>query len=308
MNNMLKRLLFGDGAIGEYKTITINDEIKESVYLKINNETVNVSQNQWLLCLYPAVFGVWLPKEDHIITEYEKTKYKMYFKGTGGNNVAALTLNFFDRIDENTGSLLLLKLNQSKIYHLSTIKTWLLYLKYYKKPQFTFNILKAFVSAYSYPRKVRVISYRQNDYYNIFPMDLLGDISQVNRFVFGLRHTNASLPLIMETKKLVVSEVDFEHKEVIYRLGSHHSAVPPPIDQLPFKVTNSEKFNFYIPQWANSYKEVSVLKTINLGSHRLLWGKVENECILKPPAGNLFHIHYLLYLYQKRKGLAYSLV
>lgn len=308
MNNTVRKLLFGDSEIREYATVSINDEIAESVYLEINDKTINVSQNQWLLCLYPAVYGVWIANGSNIIPEDVKAGYKMYFKGADGNTVATLTLNFFDRIDESAGLLILLKVQHSRICHLNAIQLRLLYLKYYKKPQFTFDVLKAFASAYSYPRKVRVISFKQNDYYNIFPMDLLGDISQANRFVFGLRHTNTALLKIMETKKLVVAEVAFEHKEAIYQLGSHHSAGPPPIAQLPFKVTSSKKFDFYIPEWADSYKEIRLLQTINLGSHMLLWGQVENQCTLKPPAGNLFHIHYLQYLYQKRKGPVYPLV
>jgi hypothetical protein len=123
-----------------------------------------------------------------------------------------------------------------------------------------------------------------------------------------LRHTNTTLSKIIETKKIVVSEVPFEYKDVIYQLGSHHSGSPPPIELLPFKVINSKNYGFYVPEWANSYKEIRVLKTINLGSHMLLWGEVLDECILKSSTGHLFHIHYLLYLYHKRKGTVYPVV
>jgi hypothetical protein len=232
----------------------------------------------------------------------------MAFHAADGKSVANLTLTFFNRIDENTGSLILLKLDKSQIHHLHPFKARLLYHKYYKKPQFTFEALKAFASAYSYPRRVRLISFNQGDYYSIFPMDLLGEIPQANRFAFGLRHTNVALSKIMETRKLVVSNVGFEHKDTIYRLGSHHSTLPPPVDQLPFKVSSSETFNFYVPEWADDYTEINLLKTVNLGSHMLLWGEVQNKCILKPATSHLFHIHYLLHLYQKRNQFEYPVV
>jgi flavin reductase (DIM6/NTAB) family NADH-FMN oxidoreductase RutF len=307
MNNALRKLLFGDGDIHEYETVTVNDKIKESVHLQAGNIKFDVSKNQWLLCLYPAVFGVWIANGEKNIPVDGGVTYKMIFSGADGKNIAKLTLDFFDRIDDNTGSLILLKLRESRIYHLNFIKIRLLYLKYYKKPTLSFDVLKAFVSAYSYPRRVRVISFRRDDYYNIFPMDLVGDIAEDNRFVFGLRQTNNALPQIMETKKMVVSEFDFKNKEVIYKLGAHHSAGPPPIDQLPFKVIESENFKFYVPEWVNSYYEITIVKTINLGSHMLLWGEIQNKRILNPPTGYLFHIHYLLYLYQK-KGSKYPLV
>lgn len=107
---------------------------------------------------------------------------------------------------------------------------------------------------------------------------------------------------------MVVAEISFHHKETIYQLGSHHSAGPPPVDLLPFKVFPTEKFGFYLPEWVDSYKEITIDKTINLGSHMLLFGVVTNECTVKKSSGNLFHIHYLLYLHQKKKQNAPVLV
>ncbi|HZY36798.1 MAG TPA: hypothetical protein VFE53_09130 [Mucilaginibacter sp.] len=316
MKSRILEILFGDAAIREYATITVNDEIREKVYLKIDSSIADISQNHWLLCLDPIVFGIWTENGKDIPPIDEKRGYKMYFTDSATNNngninakaVADLTLDFFDRIDEKDGSLTLLKLRKCRIHHLNFIKTRLIFLKFYKKPQLSFAKLKSFVSAYSYPRRVRVISFKQGDYYNIFPMDLLGDIRQSNKYVFGLRHTNTTLSKIIETKKMVVSEVPFEYKDVIYKLGSHHSTSPPSVALLPFKVIASKKFGFYVPEWANSYKEIRILKTINLGSHMLLWGAVQHECALKISTGHLFHIHYLLYLYQKRKGTVYPAV
>lgn len=312
MKSIFRKILFGDTEIKEYATITVNDEIKERVYLKTDKSIIDISQNHFLLCLEPIVFGIWIKNGKDVSPIEESSQYKMYFtNGDGGikrNTVANLTLDFFERINEKNGELVLLKLRKSNIYHINIIKAYLLYFKFYKKPKLSFAKLKSFASAYSYPRRVRIISFKQSDYYNIFPMDLLGDISEDNRYVFGLRHTNTALSKIIETKKVVVSECSFEYKDIIYKLGSHHSAGPPSVELLPFKVINSQNFNFYLPEWVDSYKEINILKTINLGSHMLLWGEVSNECVLKSSTKHLFHIHYLLYLYQKRKGLVYPLV
>jgi flavin reductase (DIM6/NTAB) family NADH-FMN oxidoreductase RutF len=117
-----------------------------------------------------------------------------------------------------------------------------------------------------------------------------------------------ALSKIIETGKVVVSEISFEHKDIIYQLGKHHSSIPPSLELLPFKVTTSENFGFYIPDWAESYKEIKIERTINLGSHMLLWGEVINQVTLKTHTSHLFHIHFLLYLHQKRKGFSYQLV
>jgi len=316
MSGVIGKLLFGGGPIKEYITVTIEDEIKEKVYIVINNTIIDVSQNHWLLCLEPAVFGVWVTDQINLPATAWKEGCKMYFTDSAKSSckeiikssIADLTLGFFGNIDEKDGTLILLKLLKSTVNHINPLKTRILYSRYYKRDKFSFFNLKSFASAYSYPRKVRVISFKQNDYYNIFPMDLVGDISVNGRYVFGLRHTNVALSKIIETKKIVVSEFSYKYKDVIYQLGSHHSFGPPALDKLPFKIIESRNFGFYMPEWIDSYKEINIVKTINLGSHMLLWGEILDECIINNPSKNLYHIHYLLYLYQKSKKILYPAV
>lgn len=312
MKNLFRKIFFEDIVIREYSTITIKEEIKEKVYLQTAKSIVDISQRQFLLSLEPVVFGIWLEKEKPFVKDNEK--YKMVFKALADKNyreektLAVINLDFFDKIEEEDKIMLLLKLTSSKIYHTNWFKTHLLFNRYYKKPTFSFNKFKSFVAAFSYPRKVRIISFKEDGYFNIFPMDLYGNISQSDYCVFGLRHTNVTLQKIIEAKKIVVSEAPYEYKDVIYSLGKHHGSTPPTLDSLPFKTMPSEKFGFYIPEWIFSYKEIEILKTINLGSNMLLWGKVINEKKIKEPTGNLFHIHFLLYLWQKRNGASYPLI
>ena len=111
-----------------------------------------------------------------------------------------------------------------------------------------------------------------------------------------------SLESIME------KDMAFDHKEIIYQLGKHHSGGPPSIESLPFNVVQTEQFDFYIPDWAQSYKEIQIIKTIDLGSHMLLWGEVVNEKEITPPTKNLFHIHFLESIYLNKNGINYQAV
>jgi hypothetical protein len=312
MKNIFRRILFGNTAIKEYSTITIPGEIREKVFLEVGRTLIDISQNQWLLCLEPVVFGVWLTDKEPITAINKKKECRLSFTdpagGKGkGRNLAVATVIFFDKIEDDQGTLFLLKLEKSRLFHTGFFKILVLFYRYYKKPTFTFDKFKSFVSAYSYPRKVNIISFRQGDYYNIFPMDLTGEPGQAGRFVFGLRHSNLALAKIIENKRLVKSDVSYEYKDIIYQLGKHHGTNPPPLDALPFRVIESEQFRFYIPSWADKYKEIEIVKTLNLGSHMLLWGKLINAKILKNPTGHLFHIHFLLYFYHLRKGVSYPL-
>jgi hypothetical protein len=317
MTGLFRKLVFGETVIREYATVKIGDGIQEQVYLQgaAGGPVLDVSAFHWVFCLDPLVFGVWMEKGAMGSID-GSASCRLIFRDKSlrsGDNpekgaLAVALLDPVDQIEESKGFLFLLRLRSCEVHHISSFKTRLLYSKYYKKPGLSYDRLISFATAYTYPRRVRVVSFRGEDYYNIFPMDLVGDISQAGRYAFGLRHTNLALSRIIGAKKIVVSEVSFAKKEVIYQLGSHHGTNPPPIDKLPFGVLTSPAFGFWIPDWADSCKEIRILRTIDLGSHMLLWGEPVGETVVGPASEHLYHIHFLQYLHQKQNGSAYPLV
>ena len=203
MKKLFRDILFGDIPVTEYSTITVKGEILERVYLETGSTRIDISLTHWLLCLNPVVFGIWFPKEKNSYSRDTSLTYRMYFEDSDKDPevVAVLHLNYFNKIEESDGTLLLLKLSGAKIHHINLIRTRLIFYRYYKKPEQDFYKLKSYSAAYSYPRKVRLISFREGDWYNIFPMDLVGDIPESKRYVFGLRHTNVTLERIIRDKK-----------------------------------------------------------------------------------------------------------
>lgn len=302
MKRLFRKWLMGDTVFSAYSKITMADTILEKVFLQANGRIIDVSALHWILCIEPIVFGIWLEKDTDFMAEDNGRKYQLHFTD------ASLHLSFFNSVKDENGTLLLLKLEKSRIYHVPFIKTWLLFVRYFRTGGLTFKRFKGFVSAYSYPRRVRLISFRQGDYYNIFPMDLMGDISQRNRYVFGLRHTNIALAKIIETGKMVVSEVAHEYKDTLYELGKHHSSIPPPLDTLSFTTFSSKSLGFPVPTWVESYKEINILKHLDMGSHVLLWGEIASKNNVNNPVEHLYTVHFLHYLHQKNKGRTYKLV
>jgi hypothetical protein len=309
MKRLIRKILLGDTPVSEYSTVTVKDEIIERVYLEVGDIKKDISNTHWLLCLSPIVFGVWFTKKEDTLFTGNELSRKMYFKDSdpSGMDVAVLELKLFAKIEEEDGTLILLKLDKVSIKHISRIRTWVLFQRYYKKPEQDFYKLKSYSAAYSYPRKVRLISFKEDNWFNIFPMDLVGDIPMSKRYVFGLRHSNVTLARIIETKKMVVSEIPYQFKDIIYQLGKHHHQ-PLSDSKPPFDLIQTDIFGFPIPAWAISYKEIEIVKTLNLGSHMLLWGEEINVQNLGSPSGHLYHIHFLHYLHQKRKEQAYPLI
>jgi hypothetical protein len=223
--------------------------------------------------------------------------------------LAVMKLEYADRIVEDNGTLFLFQVLSTVIHHMGPLRTWLLYQKFYKKPGVTYERLKAVAAAYTYPRRVRMISFRFDDDNNyIFPMDLLADIRPAGRYLLGMRHSNQVLKRIMEVRQIVVAEAPAEYRQMIYGLGRNHSASPPPVDQLPFGVIATRQWGYHLPEWVESYKEIRIGKTQDLGSHMLLCGEWAEDVVLRPATPRLHHIHFLYFLYAKGGRLGYPVV
>jgi hypothetical protein len=313
------KLLTGEPIIREFLTVGIEDYhlVREKVYLHVGARVLDVSGNQWLLGLEPLVIGIWVEEKAAASLFGPGEEYRLYFRdcappregGFDRNAVSVLRLEYSNQLDEADGTLFLLRVSGTAIHHISPIRTRLLYEKFYKKPGVGFERLKGIAAAYSYPRRVRIISFQLEGNYNyIFPMDLLADIRSCGRFLFGMRHSNQVLKRIVDVKKIVVAEAPAIYKGAIYTLGRNHSASPPSLEEYPFGVIRTRQFGYYLPEWVESYKEVTIGRTTDLGSHMLLSGRWSEEVLLKPATPHLHHIHFLHFLYLKGRGQAYPVI
>jgi flavin reductase (DIM6/NTAB) family NADH-FMN oxidoreductase RutF len=304
MIRFLKKLVYNNTRITEYSPVTIPAGIYEKVFLQIGTRSIEVTTRQWITCLEPLTFAVWLDKNEYhpgneairiIIKDPEQT-------------IAKATLKLFDRIEAGTGILYIFRYFKGRIFHTSYLEAKFLFSRYYKKPGLTFTKYKSLVTGYSYPRKVRIISFMEPGHFNIFPMDLLSPMPDGKHFVFGLRHTNKTLSRILAAGRIVVSEIGSAHKTDVYKLGAHHSSAPPSLGSLPFSTSPSKTFGFPVTSWAESYREIEIRKTIDQGSHMLMWGEIVNEVKLNDPRSGFYHIHFLLFLHQARRKRLYELV
>jgi hypothetical protein len=311
-----KKLLIGDIAFREFITVGIDDCIREKAYLRVGGMTLDVSARQWLLGLDPRIVGIWLDNATEQDLLKKASICRLCFLDSAVEErsceqraLAIVDLEPFHCIEHENGHLFLLKAVASDIRHINSVKARLLYWKLFKKPEMPYEKLKAIVAAYTYPRRVRIIAFKlagEADY--IFPMDLLADVRGAGVFLLGMRHSNRVLTRISQDRRIVVSEVPAAHKTTIQQLGRNHSAAPPPRDQLPFATVASKEFGFYLPDWAESYKEISIRHTLDLGSHMLLFGEFREDVFRRPPTPRLHHVHFFHHLYLKGKQSDYPVV
>jgi hypothetical protein len=283
-------MLMGDAVFSEYSRLQFPGEAPDKVWLEFSGKVVDVSRSHWLLCIEPLVFGVWIGQG--------RTEDGVYRLRLG--DAALVTVDLIHRVEEREGVLLLLKVRHCRLFQLDPVRRWLLYYRYYSRDKLSYERFRGFVAAYSYPRRVRLVSFREEDHYNIFPMDLLGEVP-CGHYVFGLRHTNQTLKRIVRSGKIVVSEVPAAYEDAVYKLGKHHSSSPPAPSELPFEIKCTRNFGFYYPAFVHGYKEVHIRETFDMGSHLLMWGDIAEEVQVNEGDDHSYLIHFLQYLHQVKK-------
>ena len=250
---------------------------------------IDVTKNHGMICLDPFCVAVWL-HNDH--KELAGPEGELQFKKRNRVN-AAITLAFIDNIATENGALMLFKIKESSNYQLNPLHRLVLFKYLLRSPKNTYTSRKVISALYSYPRNIIMVSYQDENYCNIFPMDIHAYIEAEGLYILGLRTTNITLDKILEQKKVVVCDTDTVDINTIYNLGKHPSTSPTPKEQLPFGTTNSEIFGFPVPDTCGSYKEIEVLQNRVMGFHMLIVGRVVNFKKLKPETSSFYHVSFL---------------
>jgi hypothetical protein len=291
MKRQIRKILMGDAVFTEYSRTRFSGEVQDKAWLEFDGKIVDVTLSHWLLCIEPLTFGVWIGQG-----KSPDGAYRLRF-----SDAAVIALDLVHRVEEAGGVLLLLRVRHCRLAQLDLIRRWVLYRRYYSRDKMSYERFKGFAAAYSHPRRVRLVSFRAADHYNLFPMDLLGEVPLQNKYVFGLRHSNRTRQQIIAAGKIVVCEAPAMYEDAVYALGKHHSSSPPAPDELPFDLGCTGIFNFYYPRWVYGYKEILIQKTFDMGSHMLLWGDVVAAETINTGDEHSYLVHFLQYLHQVRK-------
>jgi flavin reductase (DIM6/NTAB) family NADH-FMN oxidoreductase RutF len=288
---LLNRFFFKGAKIQTFAiTRLLPDQVEEKVSLRKGRHNFDITKHHGMICLDPFCIAAWLPNEQADLFDPEEVSVQF----TKGNKLnAAIKVSIIEKIATEHGVLLLYKIDKAKNYQLSTLHRLLLFTHFLRSKKNTYHHRKTISALYSYPRKIIVVSYKDDDYYNIFPMDIHGYIEEEGLYILGLRTTNVTLDKILEAKKVVVCDTDSVDIKTIYDLGKHSSKAPTKIEELPFGTTESEQFGFLVPDFTGSYKEIEIVQHKKMGYHMLMVGKVVNEKRIKPKSSSLYHVGFL---------------
>ncbi len=277
-----------------------DSEIEEKVYLRESEQEIDITKHHAMICLDPFCMAVWLNKEH--LTTINPAAIKILFKKEDETN-AVINLSLIEKIPTEKGILLLYKIDSVRNNQLNPLHR-LVFLAYFLRSKKNTYYSRRVISAlYSYPRRIIIVSYKDDSYYNIFPMDIQGYIAEEGLYILGLRTTNATLNKILGAKKVVVCDTDTVDISTVYNLGKHSSNAPTPLSDLPFGTCESEQFGFPVPDFTGSYKEIEIIYNREMGYHMLMVGKVVNHKKRKENAASLYHIGFLQYQNSNYKSI-----
>jgi len=304
MNLRIRKLFFNDTAIKTFFITRLHDDqVLERVFLKKGRLKIDVTRHHSMICLDPFCVAAWISAEHVTSPDLEKASL-IFFKGQTRN--ASINLSLIERIPTEHGILLLYKIENVKNHQLTILHRLVLFAYFLRSKANTYYSRKVISALYSYPRKIIIVSYEDEAYYNIFPMDIQGFIEEDDIYTLGLRTTNATLNKILEAKKVVVCDTDAVDINTIYNLGRHSSIAPISKDDLPFGTSESELFGFPVPDFTGSYKEIEIVQHKKMGYHMLMIGKVVNSKKIKSKTSSLYHVGFLQFQksnYQNIEGL-----
>jgi hypothetical protein len=291
MGKLINKLFFNKRKIQTFYISRLHaGEIAEKVYLKNGVYQADITSTNSMICLDPFCMAAWLPAEQAALITCQKAEI-LFVKDSRLN--ALISVSLIEKMQTPKGFLFLYKVDKVKNYQLSALHRLVLFAYFLRSKANTYYSRKVISAMYSYPRSIIIVSYRDDNYCNIFPMDIHGYIEEEDMYILGLRTTNVTLDKILTAKKVVVCDTNDVDINTVYDLGKHSSKSPTAPDHLPFKTTESELFKFTVPEFVGSYKEIEIITNKKMGYHMLMVGKVLNKKQIKDNPSSLYHIGFL---------------
>lgn len=129
---------------------------------------------------------------------------------------------------------------------------------------------------YICPRPVVLVSVSEETHSNIFPMDLIGPLGD-GLFALALRNTSVSVPTMVSARRIVISGMRAEHKDIVYKLGEHHKREFITWDGLQLPIVATEKFKLPAIGSALWIRELLVDTSEAIGSHTFFACRIVSE-------------------------------
>ena len=151
------------------------------------------------------------------------------------------------------------------------------------------NLVDQVRIAYAVPRLISIVTISDGILMNMFPTDLHGASGQKG-YLSSLRIGGMASRQVETYKRIVISEVDSLSYNSSYALGKNHMASLKDEKLFSLHHERSAFFDFPLPSFALSYREMNMIDSFDHGIHRIYLYEVVNHTSVRQ-SNTLAHIH-----------------
>jgi flavin reductase (DIM6/NTAB) family NADH-FMN oxidoreductase RutF len=150
------------------------------------------------------------------------------------------------------------------------------------------------------PRPVSLLSVADERGVNIFPLNVMGDLSE-NFFAFCLKEGKLPAQFVEKTGRIVLNSVPMAEAPIAFRLGPNHNVPTIDLGRLPFATRASRTFGIPVPVFAFRVRELEVEQIHRLGFHTFFLARViSDEQLAEVPEFCVAHGFYEDWRIRKR--------
>jgi hypothetical protein len=152
------------------------------------------------------------------------------------------------------------------------------------------NLYKQVQIAYSLPRNISLVTVGQNDRFNLFPTDLHGQVNE-DLYIISLRHEGKASQQVMNTGRILLSQVHSDLYKIAYALGKNHMQEMKDKENYPFSDGISANLHLPLPRSLLVYRELELRDSFIHGIHRVMLFKTLYRQRFQGASSTLAHIH-----------------
>src|SRR5580658_3631243 len=166
MKAFIKKILFKGISQKPFFGVRIfNGRIEEKVFLEDGVFELDVSLRHNIVCENPFCVAIWISELN--LTSFRSDRLKL--KIVKGRKVMSLVkIKLIKKLEQDNGVILIVQIKNVRCFQLDLLHQFILIVFFFSKKRHTYKEAKIYGAAYSYPRKVIVASFRDEEYFNIF--------------------------------------------------------------------------------------------------------------------------------------------
>jgi len=302
MKEALKRLIFGAHRISQWCAVGVQDPPRLfRLSLEDGTLSVDVTETSSVAALRPVTFAIrtgdGIPQD-----AFKSDRFVLKVRPSAADDwVGEIALRYLRDVSTDVARISLFtvaghrnrSLPPANYLRFRLRQRWEMFRD---KTPYNFRMIPSELFAlyvfYYVPRPVYLVSVAFEGASNIFPMDLVGRMGG-DLFLLALRSTSPAIRLMTSSKRLALTAVPFEEKDVAYRLGTHHKKETIDWNALPFRGIPSPLFGLQVPASALGLREVEVVATDLVSTHVLFVTRIVREERWRP-GRQLCHIPGIL--------------